>query len=1038
MAFTLEQLDFLNLKVGIAIPPEFIENKKREALYQKRAAEFTARDEEVKKRADHADVEHLLEQGKAAAGTKKFADALRFLDQAEEQLKKPDIAPEVLAALKELETRQAAFEAEIARVKAAEGPMGAELKKGLDEVTEARKTRNVEGATKRLGDLEKMLADHEKEKQAAAEAAAKAKAEELARLKAHVEELKKKVEAGVASIQQVVGTIQDEPLKKPCSEALEKLRTSLEAALKHEQPAEQETALTELEKGIAPAKAAADKAAQDSAALIAARERVAKLKLKADTELKAVDTTIKSIGEPALATPEAQKHAALSTRFSTHSGTADIAEQEKEFTTLLADIAKCKQEAEAAKVKADEAKAAKARIAQLETEVDAVITEIQAKIDGLVEAALKPGAEALQTPLKTERTRINSVTALDAKEAALTKLKNDAAAAKTKVENIGLWDGWLKDSWKEDYDATKAWVGVVKSAPAKAVLTAELDAVLQEKENFLAANDCKSIETVTFPKLDPIYDAAHRIGKQDGEVDKDIHKLKNLLVALKKEVTDAAITGPIQAEYTAVENDKKSSWPGSGATSADLIKDMDDFDDRVKNLRTSIDDARGKALGKDATRKTQKIEQIEKRLEKIDHALSDVEGIKQKDIDQLPATEQAVMVKMVTELKEARKTYKALSKRLKDAPKIKNFAARGKELTALDRESLELVESVLRRSMKSMSKVQGTGDLDKMIKDMPNHVGNSEEKAMAKAAIEARYGIKIEIGEEFEARSLPRIGKMLARVPEWQAKQTRTAPDGTAKEKSLKALKYSTEPSGKGNYYSSSRKEIALQGMTEKGVDDEHRLESDSGKAVKTSYFDFTTLHEIGHAVDDRINFMGQRMNKAGFGDWKKETFDSVLAAFLPGLVADCTGGTKKANAADLEAMLTDLIKTGACAKPANATGKLGSLFDEWDTIQGHAIVTKCKAGMYTACEPWDKGKARAEAIQLGGRVYQESYDNTWHSYALADRATTGVSTYQWRAPGEWFAEIYALYYLNKLSRSHPMSAWFRNSAKSEAAASKA
>jgi hypothetical protein len=161
------------------------------------------------------------------------------------------------------------------------------------------------------------------------------------------------------------------------------------------------------------------------------------------------------------------------------------------------------------------------------------------------------------------------------------------------------------------------------------------------------------------------------------------------------------------------------------------------------------------------------------------------------------------------------------------------------------------------------------------------------------------------------------------------------------------------------------------------------------------------------------------------------------LNSFLPSLTTDCTGGTKKAKAEDLKEMLSELIKTGDCAKPANDTGKLGSLFAEWDQIQSNSVVGKCKKGIHTKAKPWNKGKAHAADVVLDGRVYQEAYDNDWYSYAHADRATTGVSTYQWRAPGEWFAEIYALYYLNKLRRSHPMSGWFRSAAKSEKEAMK-
>jgi hypothetical protein len=60
------------------------------------------------------------------------------------------------------------------------------------------------------------------------------------------------------------------------------------------------------------------------------------------------------------------------------------------------------------------------------------------------------------------------------------------------------------------------------------------------------------------------------------------------------------------------------------------------------------------------------------------------------------------------------------------------------------------------------------------------------------------------------------------------------------------------------------------------------------------------------------------------------------------------------------------------------------------------------------------------------GRVYQEAYGGRWVSY-LADARKKGVAGYQFRAPGEWFAEIYAAYYSGHLNPKHPAGAWLKN-----------
>jgi hypothetical protein len=57
---------------------------------------------------------------------------------------------------------------------------------------------------------------------------------------------------------------------------------------------------------------------------------------------------------------------------------------------------------------------------------------------------------------------------------------------------------------------------------------------------------------------------------------------------------------------------------------------------------------------------------------------------------------------------------------------------------------------------------------------------------------------------------------------------------------------------------------------------------------------------------------------------------------------------------------------------------------------------------------PWDLPTG---GVKLGDRIYQESYDwPQWVSYKQTARAKK-FSRYQFRAPGEWFAEAYATYY---------------------------
>ena len=57
----------------------------------------------------------------------------------------------------------------------------------------------------------------------------------------------------------------------------------------------------------------------------------------------------------------------------------------------------------------------------------------------------------------------------------------------------------------------------------------------------------------------------------------------------------------------------------------------------------------------------------------------------------------------------------------------------------------------------------------------------------------------------------------------------------------------------------------------------------------------------------------------------------------------------------------------------------------------------------------WDH--TNSMKIVLGGRIYQEAYKNVWVSYNAGARSR-GISGYQFRAPGEWFAELYAAWHI--------------------------
>jgi hypothetical protein len=81
---------------------------------------------------------------------------------------------------------------------------------------------------------------------------------------------------------------------------------------------------------------------------------------------------------------------------------------------------------------------------------------------------------------------------------------------------------------------------------------------------------------------------------------------------------------------------------------------------------------------------------------------------------------------------------------------------------------------------------------------------------------------------------------------------------------------------------------------------------------------------------------------------------------------------------------------------------------------------------VYALSDPWYSEDQKGPHIR--GRIYQQSYDGEWASYQLKAKRYR-VSSYQWRAPAEWFAEIYATYYDPRSPRgsrlASPVRRWF-------------
>jgi len=171
------------------------------------------------------------------------------------------------------------------------------------------------------------------------------------------------------------------------------------------------------------------------------------------------------------------------------------------------------------------------------------------------------------------------------------------------------------------------------------------------------------------------------------------------------------------------------------------------------------------------------------------------------------------------------------------------------------------------------------------------------------------------------------------------------------------------------------------------------------------NYFDWATLHEVAHAVDAKYGFMSTaRMGQPAYGKWTEHKND--VGPIAAAAVGKFGGGLSAPDQKKLTDYATKLAKA-APGKGADPKTPEQTAVKNW--IDGIRVTQ----GLW-----WDGPGTKS--LAMGTRVYQEAYENWWISYDL-DARKQGIHGYQFRAPGEWFAELYAAYYSDKLKPSHPI-----------------
>jgi hypothetical protein len=313
----------------------------------------------------------------------------------------------------------------------------------------------------------------------------------------------------------------------------------------------------------------------------------------------------------------------------------------------------------------------------------------------------------------------------------------------------------------------------------------------------------------------------------------------------------------------------------------------------------------------------------------------------------------------------------------------------------------------------------GSQVLDDLIKKMPD----PPDRAIITAAIEARFNIKMQDTDLSSAaadvaegnKSIKQIYLTMLRVPESHVRNNPSL-------KKIERVPGTGDPSTWFPYYDTASKEAVvpahradLQGNPVGNTTDQvvngkvvpAQLadvdEACQPKGTTTpSYLSWSTLHEVAHGVDDQKKAMdkGGGNDKAG---WQTNTLEQV-AAKVATVLKHYDEITVKWL---LKAHSPDKI-----SKPPKASKDDQKNALEW-----------CKA-IRVDNSLWMKAAESAKRA-IDNRVYHEAYPGVWVSYNLAARKQ-GITGYQFRAPGEWFAELYAAYYSGKLKDTHPYLDWIK------------
>jgi hypothetical protein len=300
---------------------------------------------------------------------------------------------------------------------------------------------------------------------------------------------------------------------------------------------------------------------------------------------------------------------------------------------------------------------------------------------------------------------------------------------------------------------------------------------------------------------------------------------------------------------------------------------------------------------------------------------------------------------------------------------------------------------------KKLAEAGATKELDALIKSLPDTLDKQVFIDLAKARFKVEFVIDTDGGEQ---ASMKRMCELMKDIP-----------DDVIGNPSLK--KITRRGAEAAPFYVASSNEVVMNSRPKAGNKADFPSAAgrlpDREEACKPKnndaedLFDFNMLHELAHAIDDAKNYMGTYGRQDDHGGWIEigGNVDQIVTAVIKE-----TGFGKEPEARQY--VLDRILRNPALPPTAPFAG---------DKAKFEAFVTAAQSdGVWSS-------QAKSEAATLDGRVYQESYPNTWTSYK-AEARKRGITGYQFRAPGEWFSELYAAWKRGKLKDEHPAVSWLK------------